>query len=153
MCLKELHGLCLACLSDGMESTTHKTHKCLRWERYKMGKQAFDWKKEYFCSGADKGYCYRCLLNPDYIHVHPQGPGHMECMYDGIVFELCWIVIGNRELLQSLATYLNEPELSSQSEYIDWLRRKFNDDRKWRNCATLLIVWFYNTFKSPQNPL
>src|SRR5258708_34363711 len=27
MCLKELQGLCLACLSDGMERTTHKTHK------------------------------------------------------------------------------------------------------------------------------
>ncbi len=44
---------------------------CLGWQRRKMGRQAFEWKKEYFCSGAEKekGYCYRCLLNPDHDHV------------------------------------------------------------------------------------
>jgi len=76
-----------------------------------------------------------------------------QCIYDGIVFEVCWIVIGNDKLLKSLATYLDEPGLSSQTEYIDWLRGKYNDDRKWRNCATLLLIWFHNIFRSPLKPV
>lgn len=152
-CLMGLEGLCLACLVEGIECRNHKTPQCFKWSRIKMGRQAFDWKKEYFCSSGDKGYCYRCLLNPDYAPVHPNGPGYRECIYDGIVFELCWIMIGNKELLGSLGRYLDEPGLTSQSEFIDWLRGKFDDDRKWRNCATLLLVWFYNTFRSPQKPV
>ena len=148
-CLRALQGLCLVCLSQGIHNKGHQTHKCKKWERYKMGAQAFEWKKDQFCSRGDKGYCYKCLLNPDHPPVHPNGSGYGQCIYDGIVFELCWIVIGNDKLLKSLATYLNEPGLSSQKEYIDWLRGKYNDDRKWRNCATLLLIWFHNTFRSP----
>ena len=111
VCLKGLEGLCLGCLCDGIERRSHKTHKCPRWQRSKMGSQAFDWKKEHFCSGEDKGYCYRCLLNPDYAGVHPDGPGPRECAYDGIIFELCWIVLGDQVLLQSLGRYVDEPGL------------------------------------------
>ena len=153
ICLEGLEGLCLACLCDGIESSGHKTHKCLRWQRRKMGRQAFEWKKEHFCSGEHKGYCYKCLLNPDHVGMHPEGSGYGQCFFDGIVFELCWIVLGNQGLLQSLASYVDEPGLVSQSEYIEWLRGKFHDDRKWRNCATLLVVWFYNTFRCPGKPV
>jgi len=148
-CVKGLQGLCLACLCDRIETKGHQTHRCKKWQRYKMGsRQAFEWKKEHFCSKGDKGYCYRCLLNPDYVGVHPEGSAYGQCQYAGIVFEVCWLVIGNKGLLKSLAKYVDEPGLENEPEYIEWLKGKFNDDRKWRNCATLLIVWFYNTFKA-----
>jgi hypothetical protein len=142
--LPGLQGKCLGCMSKGVECSSHETHKCKHWGFHKYeGHGAFEWKKEFFCNSGDKGYCYRCLLNPDHNRIH-EGK---RCVYAGIVFEIVWLVMHNSDLRKSLGRHMRHSGLEEQKEFGLWVKRMYDGkDRKWRNCGTHLIVWFHKTF-------
>ncbi|KAF8318869.1 uncharacterized protein EI90DRAFT_3020925 [Cantharellus anzutake] len=145
--LPQLKDLCLCCLVMGTRDGSHHTHQCKHWVKHKQGgTEAFAFKKAHFCNQGDTGYCYTCLLNPDAPLHGVKVPGQ-PCLYAGIVFEIVWLTVSDTEMMNSIADYLKDSRLKEEKYYAPWLKKGYDGmDKKWRNCATQLVLWFHDTY-------
>ena len=150
-CLQQLKGKCLLCWLHGAESD-HITSCCPGtgewegWQRSKLGVDDFAWKHWYFSENKSndvKGYCWKCLLNLDWLPVHhintTQG-----CLFPDMVFEIVWIILDSQPLCKALSEYVGREDVADVNGYTSWLLGRFNGEKKWRHCSTLLVLFFFN---------
>jgi hypothetical protein len=149
--LQELRGKCLVCWRHSC-SATHPTSQCKgtdRWSGWRREGSVggdFAWKRARFINstaGDTRGYCWKCLLNPDWQPVHRNSSTH-GCLFPDMIFEMIWIIAHSDELRSALATQTGDPTILTMDGFVEWCRRRFNGDKKWRNFSTQLVLFFYH---------
>lgn len=104
------------------------------------------------------GYCWCCLLNDDSTALHPyrkelalgtkvNRAESRGCLYPDMVFPLAWVVVGDAQMRRSLAAHMRDSRIETVEGFQEWMMERVDGDKKWRNFATHLIVWFYNSYK------